>query len=384
MPDGSFVGGGDHTRVQPGHVFSTVFSPNPLRESNFRFRAVRMDNERAPKVILCNDSGIRPGIPCRARVKYVKKPAAKGRGYIVAEHLGAAPLASADDFYIDPLVAAKVQTLLEAGLNVLLDGKQGCGKTSLSRRVAAALGMEFVFFSCTHICEPTDLLATLQLRQSESGSTETVWMPTDVLLAIRAAEQHPGSRYLVLLDEFNRMARQDIAANAIMTALDTSRKFYNPITGQMLEVPRNVSFIAAVNRGEGGFSATASLDAAHLDRFGTVQMGYPPENEEIRILAGQYPGVRRELIERVVGIASTIRGDDRLARGLSMRATIEVCELLDRGPFCRDLKDPVPTLLRDSFCGRFEGRWNDEGSEAGICWSIVTGTRSRKGAKRAG
>jgi nitric oxide reductase NorQ protein len=95
--------------------------------------------------------------------------------------------------------------LLESGLNILLDGPQGCGKTVLARSIAKSLGMEFVFFNCGAVVEATDFLATIQVRASESGAPVTDFTQDPVLLiSLEQAVEHPELQYLIFLDEFNR------------------------------------------------------------------------------------------------------------------------------------------------------------------------------------
>src|SRR5213079_1648568 len=93
--------------------------------------------------------------------------------------------------YLDPVVAKKLQVLLESGLNILLDGPQGCGKTVLAKAIAKSLGMEFVFFNCGAVIEATDFLATIQVRASATGTPVTDFVKTEVLVALEEAGQNP-------------------------------------------------------------------------------------------------------------------------------------------------------------------------------------------------
>jgi len=354
--------------IKIGSRFDTVFYANPKSESAFRFRATHVDGKRAPKVILCNDPRIQAGEPCRVRVTSVKKPASKDRGHIEVEFLGAVTFRLDEDLYVDPVLAKKLQALLECGRNILLDGPQGSGKTVLSRMVADALDMNYVFFNCSPVYEATDFLATLQIRATASGQPETVWIPTDILRALEDAAAHREKRYLVFLDEFNRC--REMARNGIMPALDATRKLYNPLTGSTIDIPDNVLWIAAINNGA-QFTGTTSVDPAQMDRFAPIKMDYPPEKEEVRILAARHPNVPLAQVKRIVRAANAIRSDENLRVDLSVRATEEVCILLGHPNFADFEGDPLPELLKTSFCGRFQGRWTDPSSDAGLVWAIV-------------
>jgi nitric oxide reductase NorQ protein len=327
-----------------------------------------VDGKRAPKVILCDDARIQPGQLCKVRITSIRKPASQDRGHIEVEYLGQVSFRLDDSLYVDPVLSKKLQALLESGMNILLDGPQGSGKTVLSRNIAKALDLEYVFFNCSSIFEATDFLASLQIRATASGQPETVWIPTDILRALEAAKENPDKRYLIFLDEFNRC--REMARNGIMPALDATRKMYNPLTGSTIDIPDNVLWIAAINNGA-QFTGTTSVDPAQLDRFAPLKMNYPPEKEEVRILCERHPDVPRQQVERVVRTANAIRNDPNLRVDLSVRATEEVCILLGHPNFEDFDGDAVPELLKTSFCGRFMGRWDDPSTDAGLVWQCI-------------
>ena len=357
--------------LRPGFEFETIFQPNRKVESAYRFQARHINGRRAPKVILCNDHRVQPGKPCQVRVREISKAASQQRGYIEVDFLRQRGFQIDETMYVDPLQLRKLQALLECGMNILLDGPQGSGKTVLSRKVAEALGMNYIFFNCSAIFEATDFLATLQIRASATGQAETVWMPTDILRALEAAREQPQERYLIFLDEFNRC--RELARNGIMPALDSTRKLYNPISGSMLEIPQNVLWIAAINNGS-QFTGTTHVDPAQMDRFSPLKMDYPPVEEEIRLLAAKYPRVSRKEIDRLVRAAHAIRKDEGLQVDLSMRATEEACTLLSHPNFSEYTGDALLDILKSTFCGRYLGRWDDESSDAGMIWQLIQRT----------
>jgi MoxR-like ATPase len=348
-------------------LMEATFWPNPVKDSGFRFRATHLDGRRAPKVVLCDDPRIRPGIPCQVRVKAIRKPHREDRGAIEVEFVQQHEF-QIEGVYLDPLVARKLQVLLESGLNILLDGPQGCGKTVLARSIAQSLGMEFVFFNCGAVVEATDFLATIQVRASATGAPVTDFVKTEVLTALEEAGERRERRYLVFLDEFNRC--QESARNALMPALDSTRRIFHPIENRFLPIPDNVQFIAAVNRG-GEFSGTFGIDAAQLDRFAPLQMDYPPVEEEIKILHPRHPELSKKILKLVVEIADKLRTTPELAMGLSVRATDEVCTYLKHPLIASQRSTMLPEILKSSFCGRYPGRWSDLTSDAGAAWSII-------------
>lgn len=354
-------------KLTVGTVAEATFWANPVQESAFAFRATHLDGRRAPKVVLAGDERIQPGVPCLVRVVAVRKPEQPAHGCIEVEYVGPAPF-RAEGVYLDPTVSKKLQVLLESGLNILLDGPQGCGKTLLARTLADTLGMEFVFFNCGAVVEATDFLATIQVRASDTGSPVTDFLKTDVLIGLEEAALHPEKRYLVFLDELNRC--QESARNALMPALDSTRRIFHPVDNRFMDVPDNVQFIAAINRGR-EFSGTFGIDAAQLDRFAPLQMDYPPAEAEVDLLRARHPELGKDLLTRLVDVANAVRSHPDLPSSLSVRATDEACVYLKHPLFAGQPHQNLAEVLKSSFCGRYGGRWNDVDSDAGAVWALI-------------
>jgi MoxR-like ATPase len=356
--------------LTPGRTVEAIFWPNTAEASQFKLRATHLDGRRAPKVVLSNDDRIVAGVPCLVRILAVHKPERDDRGRIEVEFVSRAPF-RIEGMYLDPVVSKKLQVLLSSGLNILLDGPQGCGKTVLARAIADTLGMVFVFFNCGAVVEASDFFVSIQVRASESGAPVTDFVKTDILLALEEAAEHPDRKYLVFLDELNRC--QESARNALMPALDATRRVFHPIENTFIPIPENVQFIAAVNRGR-EFTGTFGIDAAQLDRFAPLQMDYPPPKAEVEILARRHPDLSAANLEIIVAVADAIRSAPDLPGSLSVRATDEACVYLKHPLFADDGKRALPEIMKTSFCGRFPGRWDDITTDAGAVWGIVRKT----------
>lgn len=370
----AFFGKSKPIDLNVGDIFESVFWRNEgAQKEVFPFRATHVGEVKSSKVILCADRGMPLGKPVRVKVTKIKRPQSDGRGFIEAEYVGPVDFVLDPDIWVDRNIATKLQVLLEGGYSILLDGPQGSGKTVLSRAIAEALEMQYVYFNCASVFEATDFIASLQVRAGESGVAETVFVPTNFRDALLDAVAKPQNRYLVFLDEFNRC--RPMARNGLMPALDTTRKVFDPETGNLLDIPGNVQFVAAINNGD-QFVGTSSVDPAQMDRFATLKLGYPPEEAEIDILVRRFPAADRTTVTLVVQVANVVRGHPAMGVDLSLRATQEACAMLSHPLFSEkmDKAQAIREALGTAICGRFPGRLDDETSEAGQLWGLIAAT----------
>jgi MoxR-like ATPase len=349
-------------KMGPGYVFETVFRLERQQAQPPRLVARHINGKRSKQRIVSADPRVLPGRRCKVKVEAV------AAGTIEVAFLGLVDFGLDKDVYVDPDLLQAFEVLLCSGRSILLEGPQGTGKTTVAAALAHSLGMEYVFFNCSICFEPSDFVGSLQLLVDEQGHLKTEWVPTEVLQAVLDANANPGLRYLVFLDELNRTRSQ--ALNGIMSAIDSSRRIFDPRQNQYIPIPDNVQWIAAINRGR-QFVGTYQIDAAQLDRFAVLKMDYLPEEQETRILATRYDMVKPRLIRKVVRIANNLRADERLLTDLSMRATDEACLFLSYPSYRKVTPEQLLAVLRISFCNRFGGRIDEPGSEAQVAHEIV-------------
>ena len=161
----------------------------------------------------------------------------------------------------DPLRLVMVGVL--TGSHVLIDDVPGVGKTTLVRMLSSLLGLSFRRVQFTPDLMPTDITGTsvLDLRTNEF-------------------EFRPGPIFtqVLLADEINRATPKTQAA-----LLEAMQEHQVTVDGATHPLPEPFFVLATQNPIE--LEGTFPLPEAQLDRFLLrVQLGYPTEREEERIL----------------------------------------------------------------------------------------------------
>ena len=230
----------------------------------------------------------------------------------------------------DDVVELMLTALLCEG-HVLIEDVPGVGKTTLASALARSLSCSFKRIQFTPDITPSDI--TGFTMPSLSGDMQ--YRPGAIMSQI------------VLADEINRTSPKTQSS-----LLEVMEEGQVTVDGVTRPVPAPFTVIATQN--PIGAAGTQMLPQSQLDRFMVCAvMGYPDEEAELAILAGQSKGrlldrVRpvagqadllamqqevstvfvHELMYRyIVALAQASRKDPRLAVGLSPRATLALTSM---------------------------------------------------------
>jgi MoxR-like ATPase len=161
----------------------------------------------------------------------------------------------------------EVLITLLAGGHCLLEGVPGLAKTLLVKTMADALAMSFKRIQFTPDLMPGDIVGTEVLEEDHQTGKKFFQFNRGPLFA-----------NVALADEINRTPPKTQAA--LLEAMQEYRVTYN---GQDYPLPRPFLIIATQNPIEQ--AGTYPLPEAQLDRFLLyIRLGYPSEQEELRVL----------------------------------------------------------------------------------------------------
>lgn len=167
----------------------------------------------------------------------------------------------------------KTLRLVNAGLNVLLVGEAGCGKTFLSHQVSQALTRTYGTVHCTAGMSESHVSGWL-LPTGEAGRFE--YHPADFV------RLYESGNSLFLLDEIDA-ADPNVLMFLNGALANGALHIPHRLQGSEVKKGQNVSIMAAANTfGHGAnarYAGRNQLDGATLDRFYTVQMDYDKARE---------------------------------------------------------------------------------------------------------
>ncbi len=201
-------------------------------------------------------------------------------------------------------------------VNVLISGRQGCGKSSLVRQYAAIHQRPLATFQVGILSEPGQLFGEYALEGGETKYRQFLFPQ---------AIQTPNC--IIHLEEINRPEHPK-ALNMLFSILSDDRQVWIDELG-LLEVAEGVVFFATLNEGE-EFVGTELLDAALRDRFYSILMDYLPNEVEKEVIIRK-TGVTAKQAGDIVDIANVLRSKPELQTEVSTRTTLMIGEMISVG-----------------------------------------------------
>lgn len=219
-----------------------------------------------------------------------------------------------------------VAIAMKLGMNIMLTGPTGCGKTALPRAICAELGEPLIRFNMDGETRVSNLRG-MNVPAARDGVLSLKFSPGDLAICMQ-------SGYKVLFDEID-------------AALPSVRFVLQPVLeedNQTLHIPETSETIVAA-KGFGvfatgntiGYRATAraqhagttNMNAAFLDRFGMViSCDYPTRKEEFKRVKVNVPSIDDDYLEGICRTAEELRSDEKFKSDFSTRRCIQWARLL--------------------------------------------------------
>lgn len=206
-------------------------------------------------------------------------------------------------------------------VNILVAGRQGCGKSSVVNQYAAVYRRPMATFQVGILSEPGQLFGEYTLENGETKYKQFLFPQ---------AIQTPNC--VIHLEEINRPEHPK-ALNMLFSILSDDRQVWMDELGT-LKVADGVTFFATLNEGD-EFIGTELLDPALRDRFYILLMDYLPSDVEREVLIKK-TGVTEEQADEIINAIGILRSNSELNIEVSTRTTLMIGEMVAAGGSLRD------------------------------------------------
>lgn len=228
-------------------------------------------------------------------------------------------------YYVDNQTLSVVERIHKISqkrpVNVLVSGRQGCGKSSIVSQYAAVYKKPLATFQVGILSEPGQLFGEYALKNGETCYKQFLFP---------RAIQTPNC--VIHLEEINRPEHPK-ALNMLFSVLSDDRQVWMDELGT-LKVAEGVVFFATLNEGE-EYIGTELLDRALRDRFYLMFMDYLPNPVEKEVLVRK-TGVDFTQADAIISAVNSIRSNSEFAIDVSTRTTLMIGHMMAAGASLRE------------------------------------------------
>lgn len=319
----------DVSRAEVGECFSTLCTEDSSGEA----ATLRLSSDTIPGEVE-PATGQQTQTETQQAIREVGEPTDERFGQLtVLEDIGheEVPDIAADEYYERTTVADKtdvqiVTKALEEGMNVILKGPPGVGKSYLAKYICAQTNRPLYRVTLSETTYREDLLGHLQLVSAPGGESVTSWVDGPLTRAVREG----GT---LLLDEINAADANTAAAlNAVMEQEDT-RSLTIPQTGEVVTPHEEFGVIATANP---GYQGTYEQNQAFEGRFRHIELDYVPRDIEVEIIFERttLDERKREEIINLVSFAERLREaymNGELTTPVTTRELVRIATFMENG-----------------------------------------------------
>jgi MoxR-like ATPase len=274
--------------------------------------------------------------------------------------------------WIEPVKAQLIATVLQdPRRNLMLEGDQGVGKSTIAHAIARTLGWEYRKISGGLIKKFVFMLGRYT-PTSDGTSLNFRWADSKLVEVLREANANPRKTFLVMIDEFTRI--DEDARDALLDVIEGNSRVLRLQSGEEVPVSRNVVFMGAGNVGE-GFTIRRE-DAAAKDRWVIVKINVMPQDEEIAHCMRLYPQCPKDQLTRAITVVNKVRAARkdpkmRLSKTVSTRGAETITMFLSAG-------FSVAQALETAVVNQYAGTGDDGTAEAGRVARLIKDELEKK------
>jgi nitric oxide reductase NorQ protein len=246
-----------------------------------------------------------------------------------------------DGFFVEQKTFTLIARNILQGVNTLLFGPSGTGKTEMILAIAQRAGCEVCTYDMGSMHDPmTQMLGTHRIDADHKSVFDYSRFVSD----ISDAPREGYTRRIILLDELSRAPLTTM--NILLPCLDSRRVLPVEMAGEadrrQVPVHPDVVFIATANIGA-EYTGTQELDKALKSRFMPLSISYLPNDEEERVLVAK-TGVETDDARNIVSVAEKVRrlyAREELETDISTRETLRAAALVADGWSCSEAMEVV-------------------------------------------